>query len=376
MLNYIKEKLKPQTETLNTIFISREKVLKNIDFIQDLQKESALFPVLKSNAYGHGIVQMLEIFKKKDFPYVVVDSFPEYQIVHKKSKLPILLLGETLKENYKFFDTKRTAFAVYNSETLEYLWKMWKKIFIHVFLNTGMNREWIKEEWLNSFLLSLKQFPNILLEWVMSHFYSADKKDNSSINEQITLFKKMYKKIEEFGFAPKWRHIGASAWILQMNDGFFNAFRPWIICYWYNPLEFELPWKTDRLEPALSLISRVVSIQDIKKWEWISYSHNWKAEKEEKVATIAFGYAEWFFRSLSGKLFFSHKNQIFQQIGNICMNLSIFLADENIKIWDKITVISCDKNTNNSINYIAKSAQTIPYEILVKLDKGIRRVVK
>lgn len=81
-----------QLPTLNTIFISKEKILNNLHILQQLQKESAFFPVLKSNAYGHGISTMLEILKGQDFPYLIVDSFPEYQIIHHQSKFKILLI--------------------------------------------------------------------------------------------------------------------------------------------------------------------------------------------------------------------------------------------------------------------------------------------
>ncbi|MBO4516865.1 alanine racemase [bacterium] len=51
-----------------------------------------MFPVLKSNAYGHGLELVTKILNKTDAPYLVVDSFPEYQIVKKYSNKNILLL--------------------------------------------------------------------------------------------------------------------------------------------------------------------------------------------------------------------------------------------------------------------------------------------
>jgi hypothetical protein len=79
---------------------------------------------------------MLEILKDEEFPYLVVDSFPEYQIIHNNSKFNILIMGETLPENYNFFDYRRTTVAIYNIETLKYLISLDKKIKIHLFINT------------------------------------------------------------------------------------------------------------------------------------------------------------------------------------------------------------------------------------------------
>ena len=129
-----------------------------------------------------------------------------------------------------------------------------------------MNREGIQEKNLGKFLEMLKKFPKITLDGVMSHFHSADENKNS-INEQIKIFKKFYEKILSAGFSPKWKHIGASAGILQMEDNLFNAFRPGIILYGYNPLEFEIPGKTNILSPALSLISKIITLQSVKTGE-------------------------------------------------------------------------------------------------------------
>ena len=57
------------------------------------------------------------------------------------------------------------------------------------------------------------------------------------------------------------------------------------------------------------------------------------------------------------------------------MNLSCCIADPNMKIGDKIELISNDINKKNSIVAIAEQANTIPYEILIRLDRGIRRIV-
>jgi len=62
-------------------------------------------------------------------------------IVKKYAKQEILLLGETLAENYYNFNFKRTTFCISNIQVLEYMGKMNRESKIHIFLNTGMNRE-------------------------------------------------------------------------------------------------------------------------------------------------------------------------------------------------------------------------------------------
>jgi alanine racemase len=121
MLDFIRRLIHPRVTPMNTIYINRKHIIENLRYLQSLQSQAAIFPVVKSNAYGHGLKQIVQILDKTDVPYLVVDSFPEYSIVKKYSKKNVLLLGETLPENYRFFDHKKVTFCVYNKKTFEAL---------------------------------------------------------------------------------------------------------------------------------------------------------------------------------------------------------------------------------------------------------------
>jgi alanine racemase len=99
---------------MNIIRLRKKILLQNLDYLQSIQPQAAIFPVLKSNAYGHGLKQIVRILRNTDVPYIAVDSYPEYVVVKKKCNISILILGETLLENYRKFDHKKTTFCVYN----------------------------------------------------------------------------------------------------------------------------------------------------------------------------------------------------------------------------------------------------------------------
>lgn len=107
--------------SLNTIRIEKQKIIDNLTYLQSLHPEDALFPVLKSNAYGHGLKQVASILKHTGVDYICVDSFPEYQIVKDYAKKKVLILGETVPENYSHYDPRRATLAIYNIETLQEL---------------------------------------------------------------------------------------------------------------------------------------------------------------------------------------------------------------------------------------------------------------
>ena len=372
----IRDWFKPDIEPMNRIYISKSDILYNYKYLHSLKPNAELFPVIKSNAYGHGIDQILKIYKWLPIKYIVVDSFPEYNIVRRHSKFNVLLLWETLPVNYDKFNLKRTTFCVYNLETLQALAKLNKKLKIHLFLNTWMNREWIDADLLPNALEFLKWCPKITIEWVMSHLYSANSMD---IERQVDAFKMMYQLILDYGHTPTYRHIWASIWMLKLQDDFFNAYRPGLALYGYNPLpeedsDFDL-W--NKLQPALSLSSVITAINSVPYNEWVSYDPQRKqVEKEDKITiSVPFGYTEWMPRSVREKIDISHEDGNLKQIGNICMNLSCYLWNEKVLIWDKVWLLEQDQNWANSISWWAKAVGTIPYEILVHLDKGIRREI-
>jgi len=366
----------PSVYPMNIIRINKKNILANFDYLQSLQPEAAIFPVLKSNAYWHWLKQITKILNRTEAEYLIVDSYPEYLIVKKYSRKPILLLWETLLENYRNFDFKKVTFCVYNLHTLKYLWETEKDIKIHIFLNTWMNREWIDEENLTKFLDLLKHLPNIQVTWIMSHLHSADEYWTDSITRQSELFKKMYYEVLKYWHAPLRRHIGNTAWLLKIKDDFFNAYRPWLWLYGYNPLassdtESKI-W--NKLKPALSITSRIVGLHNVGYNEWVSYNLTWKNyDTTQRIAVVPFGYAEWLSRNTSDKIYFRIWRKYFRQVWTICMNLCSCQIDHSTKIWDEIEIISESSESKNSMKNLADQSQTIVYENLVRLDKNIRR---
>ena len=115
----------------------------------------SIFPVVKANAYGHGIKEIVSILDCTDASMIAVDSFLEYQTVRRYTDKIILVMGETFSENYRYFDLKNTSFCIWNISTLDYLISLDQPFHIHLFLNTGMNREGIQERELDLFLSKL-----------------------------------------------------------------------------------------------------------------------------------------------------------------------------------------------------------------------------
>jgi len=63
--------------------------------------------------------------------------------------------------------------------------------------------------------------------------------------------------------------------------------------------------------------------------------------------------------------------------GRVCMNLTCLdVAGYNVQIGDEVQVISSNPEALNSVENIASLMDTSIYEFLVKINPGIRRLVK
>lgn len=368
-------------QSLNTISISSSRIHNNLQILQSLQPDHILIPVVKSNAYGHGIKQICQIINKINninLPLIAVDSYPEYQIVADNTNKNILVLWETLSTNYHLYNPKRTHLAVGTLEVLQTLIDTKRSRNIHIFLNTGMNREWFQEENLSQALDLLHNNSHICVVGMMSHLANADLQDNSFTNNQVEIFKKIYKTIIDAGHTPSYVHISNSAGISKIHDPLFTASRTGLAMYGYNPLESDDQyfWVYTWLQPALRLTSTITSLQHLQAGEWASYGLAWTTDKSTTLATLPIGYNESLPR-LAGDWYTVYYEEYELPLrGRICMNLcSCDIGNLPLQIGNQIEIIWRDKNKKNTITQLNKIYNTIPYVTLTSLNSSIKRII-
>jgi alanine racemase len=83
---------KTKLKSLNTIYISREAILNNFDLFRKLNPDFKIFPVLKSNAYGHGIKEIATILKEREIDYIAVNDYTETLEIRSVNKSSVLII--------------------------------------------------------------------------------------------------------------------------------------------------------------------------------------------------------------------------------------------------------------------------------------------
>jgi alanine racemase len=138
---------------------------KNTALLKSLVKENVkMMGVVKSNAYGHGMVESARAVLRGGATWLGVDEIPEALELRKaRMKAPILVLGYTLPEFYKVAAQNNISLTISSLESLQNLAKMKlaKKLRIHLKFDTGLHRQGILE----TYVPSLRVFLPITLLW-------------------------------------------------------------------------------------------------------------------------------------------------------------------------------------------------------------------
>ncbi len=390
MINSLKKILRqtqPKYFYQNWIEIDSSKILANYNLYSTLADN--VFPVLKANAYGHGITQIAQILQAKKIEYFVVDGYFEaLQIQQSCPDQKILVMGYVDVQNLTNINFKKIAIVVQSVEVLQSLLNLSKPINIHLELNTGMNRWGLNPSELKDFLKILSKQKLVKLEGVMSHLADADGDNNHYTSKQIQVFDSCVRQVIDTNFRPKYIHLGQSAGSIKTQQPqkdskqseYANTIRVGLGLYGYNPLQ-----STDlafdnfcSLQPALTFKSRLIKVFKIKAGEPVSYNCTWIASEDTWIGVIAVGYYEGLPREWNQKAEAKVKidENYYPLVGRICMNLSMINlgVESNFAVGCEVEIFS--QSGLNSILNVAVANQTIPYTLLVGINNFVHKSIK
>jgi alanine racemase len=366
-------------QTLNIIELSQKRLKNNANIFKELNPGCGIIPVLKSNAYGHGLVEVAKMLNDIECDFIAVDGYFEAAKIRDISRHKILVLGYILPDNVKLLDTKKCSFVVQDVEGLRALSSLNKSVRIHLELNTGMNRLGLQPDEVDAYLSVIKKSPNLILEGVMTHLADADNEsDNSFTSNQVKMFDEIVEDIQKLGFKPSYLHIAQTAGSTKAKSRFANSMRIGIGLYGINPLnEADQHFKDlEKLQPILELKSTVIKVMDLNKGDRVSYNGIFTAPDKIKIAILPLGYYEGVPRELSNIGMVSYLGHDLNIVGRVCMNHTMFIVgDMNIDVGTVITVISNDPLRNNSIDMMAKKYNLFKYTLMTGISESTRRVI-
>lgn len=378
-------------EPLITIEISRSRLAHNLNEFRKLAPKSESFPegavapVLKSNAYGHGLMEVAQALKHEEVPFFVVDSYFEAVALRSGGfKAALLVIGYTRPETIAKSRLKNVAFTVTGMETLEHLpQENHRTMHIHLKIDTGMRRQGIMPEEIDRAIEIIKGNNSIILEGLCSHLCDADDADESFTESQIHVWNHAAKKFRDTFPSLRYWHLAATDGHYFGHDIDANVSRLGIGLYGLSENSV-LTAKLD-LQPVLEMKTIVTGVKQLKEGEAIGYGRTFKATTDMTIATVPVGYFEGVDRRLSSGPDASKIGQIqvgpnrtpCPIVGRVSMNITSVDISKTagVKIGDTAVVISNNATNPNSIVSMAQKCCTITYEIVVKIPEHLKRVV-
>jgi alanine racemase len=359
--------------------INLTRLAENYRAIEQAVAPARVMPILKANAYGHGLVEVARHLVSLGAPYLGV-AFLEEGILLREAgiRAPILVLGGIIGNQVPLFlqhELTLTASSVEKVMQIEAAARaMGVQAKVHLKVDTGMERIGVHYYSADSLLEASLSCQHCLVEGIYSHFANADTADLSSAQTQLERFKRVLYFYERHSLSlPPLRHMANSGAILQLPQSHFDMVRVGILLYGIYP-SAEVP-RTVPVSPTLSWKSRVVYFKVVKPDHPVSYGSTWQSDRLVRVVTVPAGYGDGYFRSMSGKARVIIRGRKYPVVGRICMDqMMVNIGWETAYNNDEVILIGESGEAAIRCEDLAEWAGTIPYEVLTNINTRVPRV--
>ncbi len=338
--------------------------------------------VVKADAYGHGAVACAGRLSDEGAEWFAV-ALPEEAMqlrLEGNIRQPILSLGG-------FWDGQEAACIKHNIVPVIYRVDMAEKFDraardacrvadVHVKIDTGMGRLGVRYDAANEFADALLAFKNIHVDGMMTHFAAADEPERDCFtNEQVTRFNDAVNLFRARGFNPTYRDLANSAGTFAHPDARGNMVRPGGTLYglWRDVLP-PLPSPVT-LRPVMRLRSRITLLKSVRKGETLGYGCTFEAARETLVATLPVGYNDGYVRALTNRGRVIVRGVYAPIVGRVSMDLTLVDVTDvpGVALNDCVTLFGEDGELSIPVEDVAKTANTISYEITCGISRRVPR---
>ena len=341
---------------------------------------AGLMPILKANAYGHGLVEVGRVVERLGAPYVGVAYLEEALRLRQHGvRLPVLVLGGILGSQIPRFlehDVTLTASSVDKLQAIEeQASAMGRTATVHLKIDTGMERigvHWYSAERLLEASLRCR---HVRVEGIFTHFADADARDLGHARLQLERFHEVLRFYERRSLPPPLRHAANSGAILQLRESHFDLVRPGVLFYGAQPsadVSVAIP-----VRQAMRWVTCVVFFKVVKAGNPVSYGGDWAPQVDTRVVTLPVGYGDGYARAMTGKAEVVLHGKRYPVVGRICMDqVMVAIGRDSAYNGDEVVVLGGEGAAAISIEEMASWAGTIPHEVLTSINTRVPRVYR
>lgn len=349
------------------LLIQKNNLINNFSEIKKCVPNSKIMSVIKSNAYGHGMLEVAKILNNTDSYAVATIKEAKFLRENNIKKEIICLQGFSNSAEYKYCSENNIRPVIHEFSQINIIenTKLAKSIKLWIKIDTGMNRLGFHTSNFSEVFDKCNNNRNISSPiGVMTHLACADEEEDNLSELQI---QKILNIIEGYNTEIS---ILNSAGIIKYSNNlkhYDHWVRPGLMLYGVNPCS---TLNHINLKPVMTLKAPIISIKECKKGESIGYGHTYKVSKDTKIAAIGIGYGDGFSRQFSnvGKVFY--KNNLFKIVGRVSMDIiTVDIEDTNLSVGSYVELWG----DNINIKDLSKSINTIPYELMCNLGNRLNK---
>ena len=339
---------------------------------KNLPSNTAILAMVKAQSYGGGIVEMAHFLNQEKVNYLGVAYSDEGSTLREADvQLPILVMNpeENAFDDITANNLEPSIYSVHmlNRFLHHLILKGIRRYPIHIKLDTGMHRLGFQEQDLQDLINTLNAQPEVYVKSVFSHLAVADDFSERPFTEkQIDQFNTFSTAIEK-GIGYRFiRHIANSEGALNYTSAHFDMVRIGIGLFGL------VSNHTKHFVQALSFKTEVSQIKIINDGESVGYGRQFKSTGKTIIGIIPVGYADGLSRQLSnGKWHVKINDTFVPIIGSVCMDMCMInLTGINASVGDAVEIFGWE----NSIQSMANTLSTIPYEIISSISSRVHRV--
>jgi len=374
------------------INIDLKRIDHNIKQIKRLQRpDTKIVAIIKSNAYGHGILPVALQAIKSGVDMLGVVNAREALDLRKKGLIrPLVVMGAVAKEEMVEMARQKVSFMVHNRRSLldavAVANIVRQRINLHLKLESGINRLGFLVEEALTVARTIERHRYLTLEGIWTHLASVEELNKSYTKSQLFQFEKLLVKLRKVGIKVDripYVSTAASAAAMLVPESRFNAVRLGIAMYGLWPSRGVQAWtkkephsKKVHLKPALRYRTRLVSVRRVPAGVYVGYGCSFQTPKPMTLGVVPVGYAEGLPRSLSNLGFMLLKGAVVPIVGRVCMNMTILDVSKRpqSRPGDEVVIIGRSKSKEISATDVADWAGTINYEIVTRLPESIPRI--
>ena len=355
-------------------------------FRKTIGKDASLLAVVKANAYGHGLLEIVPKAAEVAEWFGVHTAEEARQIRRLGSNVPILIMGFVPPSELYDLDCNHHL-VVSSSQSLEwiasYRQRTGVRLPIHIKVDTGAKRQGVSVDALPKLFDSASQ-QSIDVVGVASHFANIeDTIEHEFARVQLQRFREALEVVQrELKELPPYIHASCSAAALLFRETDFTLARVGISMYGHWPSrETRLSWSMEHqgdgvnLHPVLTWKTLVGQFQLVDRGESVGYGRTWTARRPTQLAVIPVGYADGYSRSLGNRGRVLIRGRSASVVGRVCMN--ILMADvtdiPDVSVGDEVVLIGRQGEEEVHVEELASLSETINYEFLARLSPAITR---